>query len=172
MIRSKKLIKIKDLKHCFFSSIGGHSKNIYKSLNCGSGSKDNKKNIKKNFENIEEANAYNRKCRACYGWQTSASKALLELCKAFENIIDCLVRCDAFVYLLTTLLNVRNYHGQQVAHEILIMIVDYVPEILDKTPGKYSEATVLLNPTVSKLHPPLYELKTDIPIFDIIFSKP
>ena len=94
--------------------------------------------IKKNFENIEEANAYNRKCRACYGWQTSASKALLELCKAFENIIDCLVRCDAFVYLLTTLLNVRNYHGQQVAHEILIMIVDYVPEILDKIRDDYS----------------------------------
>ena len=50
MIRSKKLIKIKDLKHYFFNSIGGHSKNIYKSLNCGPGSKDNKKNIKKNLQ--------------------------------------------------------------------------------------------------------------------------
>jgi hypothetical protein len=47
-----------------------------------------------------------------------------------------------------------------------------IPDILDKTPGKYSEATVLLKPTVSKLHPPLYELKTDIHIFDIIFNKP
>ena len=50
MIRSKKLIKIKDLKHCFFNSIGGYSKNIYKSLNCGHGSKDNKKNIRMNLQ--------------------------------------------------------------------------------------------------------------------------
>ena len=33
----------------FFKSVGGKSKNIYKSLNCGLGSKDNKTNIKKKF---------------------------------------------------------------------------------------------------------------------------
>ena len=49
MIKSKKLTKIKSLKHGFFNSIGGHSKNIYKSLNCGPGSLDNKSNIKKNL---------------------------------------------------------------------------------------------------------------------------
>ena len=54
MIRSKKLIKIKDLKHYFFNSIGGHSKNIYKSLNCGPGSKDNKKNVKKNLQIVRK----------------------------------------------------------------------------------------------------------------------
>ena len=54
MIRSKKLIKIKDLKHYFFNSIGGQSKNIYKSLNCGPGSKDNKKNIKKNLQIVSK----------------------------------------------------------------------------------------------------------------------
>ena len=54
MIRSKKLIKIKNLKHCFFNSFGGHSKNIYKSLNCGPGSKDNKKNIKKNLQIVRK----------------------------------------------------------------------------------------------------------------------
>ena len=54
MIRSKKLIKIKDLKHCFFNSIGGQSKDIYKSLNCGPGSKDNKKNIKKNLQIVRK----------------------------------------------------------------------------------------------------------------------
>ena len=54
MIRSKKLAKIKDLKHCFFNSVGGHSKNIYKSLNCGPGSKDNKKNIKKNLQIVRK----------------------------------------------------------------------------------------------------------------------
>ena len=54
MIRSKKLIKIKDLKHCFFNSVGGQSKNIYKSLNCGPGSKDNKKDIKKNLQIVRK----------------------------------------------------------------------------------------------------------------------
>jgi len=54
LIRSKKLAKIKDLKHCFFNSVGGHSKNIYKSLNCGPGSKDNKKNIKKNLQIVRK----------------------------------------------------------------------------------------------------------------------
>ena len=54
MIRSKKLTKIKNLKHCFFNSVGGHSKNIYKSLNCGLGSKDNKKNIKKNLQIVRK----------------------------------------------------------------------------------------------------------------------
>jgi polyphenol oxidase len=54
LIRSKKLTKINGLKHCFFNSVGGHSKNIYKSLNCGPGSKDNKKNIKKNLQIVRK----------------------------------------------------------------------------------------------------------------------
>ena len=54
LIRSKKLAKIKDLKHGFFNSVGGQSKNIYKSLNCGPGSKDNKKNIKKNLQIVKK----------------------------------------------------------------------------------------------------------------------
>ena len=33
----KKLSKIKNLQHGFFNSVGGKSKNIYKSLNCGPG---------------------------------------------------------------------------------------------------------------------------------------
>ena len=54
MIKSKKLLKIKNLKHGFFNSVGGKSKNIYKSLNCGPGSKDNKSNIKKNLEIVKK----------------------------------------------------------------------------------------------------------------------
>ena len=54
MIKSKKLAKIKNLKHGFFNSIGGHSKNIYKSLNCGPGSLDNKTNIKKNLQIVRK----------------------------------------------------------------------------------------------------------------------
>jgi|TARA_B110000008_G_scaffold69719_1_gene70738 polyphenol oxidase len=50
LIKSKKLSKIKNLKHAFFNSVGGKSTNIYKSLNCGPGSKDKASNVKKNLE--------------------------------------------------------------------------------------------------------------------------
>ena len=49
MFYSKKLKKIKQLKHCFFSRRNGFSKGIYKGLNCGKGSRDNKNNIEKNL---------------------------------------------------------------------------------------------------------------------------
>ena len=39
MYYSKKLKKIKTIKHCFFSRRNGFSKGMYKSLNCGIGSK-------------------------------------------------------------------------------------------------------------------------------------
>ena len=52
MFYSKKFKKFKHVKHCFFSKKNGFSKGIYKSLNCGKGSKDNKKNIRKNLEYV------------------------------------------------------------------------------------------------------------------------
>ena len=49
MIRSKKLLKIKNIKHGFFNKTGGKSKKIYSTLNCGPGSKDDPSNVKKNL---------------------------------------------------------------------------------------------------------------------------
>ncbi len=49
MIKSKKLTGFKNIKHAFFNKLGGKSTGIYKSLNCGPGSTDNKKNIFKNL---------------------------------------------------------------------------------------------------------------------------
>ena len=54
MIKSKKLIKNKNVKHGFFNSVGGKSKNIYTSLNCGTGSKDLTLNVKKNLELVRK----------------------------------------------------------------------------------------------------------------------
>ena len=54
MIKSKKLSKIKNLKHGFFNNMGGHSKDIYKSLNCGPGSNDKQSNIKKNLQKVRK----------------------------------------------------------------------------------------------------------------------
>ena len=50
MIFSKKLKKFKDIKHGFFNRKGGKSTGIYKSLNCGVGSSDNKKNVLRNIK--------------------------------------------------------------------------------------------------------------------------
>jgi len=42
------------LKHGFFNRIGGKSKSIYKSLNCGPGSNDLPSNVKKNLEIVKK----------------------------------------------------------------------------------------------------------------------
>ena len=49
MFYSKKLKKYKNINHCFFSRKKGFSRGIYKSLNCGRGSKDSKEKISKNL---------------------------------------------------------------------------------------------------------------------------
>ena len=52
MFKSKKLGKFKTIEHGFFNRKGGFSKGIYKSLNCGLGSKDKIKDVKKNIEKV------------------------------------------------------------------------------------------------------------------------
>ena len=54
MIKSKKLRKFKNIKHGFFNSIGGVSSGIYKSLNCGIGSKDKKINVINNLKIVSK----------------------------------------------------------------------------------------------------------------------
>jgi hypothetical protein len=54
LIKSKKLRKFKNIKHGFFNSIGGVSLGIYKSLNCGIGSKDKKINVINNLKIVSK----------------------------------------------------------------------------------------------------------------------
>ena len=54
MFYSKKLNKFKRIKHCFFSRKGGFSKGVYKDLNCGRGSQDDKKNVLKNLNYVSQ----------------------------------------------------------------------------------------------------------------------
>jgi len=49
LIKSKKLSKFKGINHAFFNRLGGKSIGIFKSLNCGLSTSDNKKNILKNL---------------------------------------------------------------------------------------------------------------------------
>jgi|TARA_B100000959_G_scaffold176901_1_gene185106 hypothetical protein len=50
LIISKKLKKFNDINHGFFNREGGYSSGIYKSLNCGVGSSDKRKNVLKNLK--------------------------------------------------------------------------------------------------------------------------
>ena len=53
MITSKKLLRKRNIVHGFFNKSGGKSTGIYKSLNCGIGSKDKKNNIKQNLKIVK-----------------------------------------------------------------------------------------------------------------------
>ena len=61
MFVSKKLSKFKKIKHGFFNKSGGKSNGIYKSLNCGPGSKDKKINIIKNLNIVKKKICKNSK---------------------------------------------------------------------------------------------------------------
>ena len=52
MIQSKLIKKYNNISHGFFNKLGGFSKGIYKSLNCGIGSKDIKKHVNANINKV------------------------------------------------------------------------------------------------------------------------
>ena len=54
MIKSKIFGDQKSISHYFFNRLGGTSKGIYKSLNCGKGSKDKIANISKNLKIVSK----------------------------------------------------------------------------------------------------------------------
>ena len=60
MIKSKKLQKFNSIKHGFFNNVGGVSSGIYKSLNCGIGSNDKKKNVTKNLKIVSKKIGFNK----------------------------------------------------------------------------------------------------------------
>jgi polyphenol oxidase len=76
MFYSKKFKKFKNINHCFFSRRGGFSKGIYQSLNCGKGSKDNKKNINKNLALVSKKMKINQK-KLSLMYQTHSNKVII-----------------------------------------------------------------------------------------------
>ena len=75
MFYSRNLKKFKNLSHCFFSRRGGFSSGLYKSLNCGKGSKDKRKNISKNLEYVSKK-MYVKKKRLILMHQTHSNKVV------------------------------------------------------------------------------------------------
>ena len=76
MFYSRKLKKFKKINHSFFSRKKGFSKGIYSSLNCGYGSKDNKRNISKNLAYISKKIGINPK-KLIIMKQTHSNKVIL-----------------------------------------------------------------------------------------------
>ena len=76
MFFSKKLKKFKNLNHCFFSRKSGFSKGFYKSLNCGQGSKDSKKNIDRNL-NLVAKKMKVKKRKLALMYQTHSNKVII-----------------------------------------------------------------------------------------------
>ena len=86
MFYSKKLKKIKKVSHCFFSRKNGFSKGIYEGLNCGRGSKDNKKNIQKNLKFVAKTMAVERS-KLILMHQTHSNKVTEITKKNYKKII-------------------------------------------------------------------------------------
>ena len=76
MFYSKKFKKFKNINHCFFSRNGGFSKGIYQGLNCGKGSKDNKKNVNKNLALVSKKMKINQK-KLLLMHQTHSNKVII-----------------------------------------------------------------------------------------------
>ena len=86
MFYSNNLKKFKNIKHCFFSRKNGFSKGIYKGLNCGRGSKDNKKNIQKNLKFVAKTMAVER-AELILMHQTHSNKVVEITKKNYKKII-------------------------------------------------------------------------------------
>ena len=76
MFYSKKFKKFQNIKHCFFSRRGGFSKGIYRSLNCGKGSKDNKKNVIRNLSLVSKKMKIHPK-KLYLMYQTHSNKVII-----------------------------------------------------------------------------------------------
>ena len=87
MFYSKKLNKFKKIKHCFFSRKGGFSKGIYKGLNCGKGSKDNKRNILKNLSYVSKKMSIKRN-KLILMHQTHSAKVIKVTKKNYKQKMD------------------------------------------------------------------------------------
>ena len=83
MFYSKKIKKFKNLKHCFFSKKNGFSKGIYRSLNCGKGSKDKEGNVMKNLNFVaKKMNIKSNNLVLMH--QTHSNKVITILCISFH----------------------------------------------------------------------------------------
>ena len=92
MFYSRSLNKFRNLKHCFFSRRGGFSSGLYKSLNCGKGSRDKRENISKNLEYVSKKMNVKKK-RLILMHQTHSNKVV----EINEKNLDKNIYSDAMI---------------------------------------------------------------------------
>ena len=94
MFNSKKLSSFSEISHGFFNRTGGVSVGIYKSLNCGIGSKDKKINIEKNLKIVKSR--FNKKSKKIFLVQQMHSSKFVFLSKN-AKIKSRSIRADAII---------------------------------------------------------------------------
>ena len=82
MIKSKKLSKQDGISHGFFNRVGGKSSGIYKSLNCGPGSKDKKDIVKTNLKIVKKK--ISKKCEDIFLLHQTHSNKFVFIKKKFK----------------------------------------------------------------------------------------
>ena len=93
MICSKKLKKLKGIKHGFFNKKGGKSKGIYQSLNCGVGSNDKINVVKKNLEIVK--NKFNKRSKNIFLLHQIHSNKII--CINKDHMINKKFKADAII---------------------------------------------------------------------------
>ena len=94
MITSKKLLKQKKINHGFFNNRGGISDGIYRSLNCGLGSRDKKNKVRKNLEIVKDK--IGKKSKNIYLTHQVHSNKLVFIDKKFKFDIK-KIKADAII---------------------------------------------------------------------------
>ena len=94
MITSKKLSIHNKIKHGFFNKKGGKSKGIYKSLNCGTGSRDKKNNVNKNLKIVKSK--ISKKCKNIFLLHQLHSNKFYFI-KKNSKVINKKIKADAII---------------------------------------------------------------------------
>ena len=115
MFFSKKLSKFKKISHGFFNRSGGKSSGIYKSLNCGPGSKDKKNKIKQNLKIVR--NKINKNAgkiflvNQIHRKYVDLNRPLAHACSV--NCLPSKAHYYAFHHKLSeTITKIKNLHGK------------------------------------------------------------
>ena len=105
MFFSKKIKKFRKIRHCFFSKNGGFSNGVYKSLNCGEGSMDKKKNVRKNLTFVSKKMGVKRN-NLILMFQTHSNKVIeVKKNKLKSKIMaDAIITRDKNMFLIQKLL--------------------------------------------------------------------
>ena len=119
MIKSKLLLSTKIVSHGFFNKKNGFSKGIYKSLNCGHGSDDDKKNIKKNLNYVKNKISSKRNDIALLYQVHSAKYFIIKKNPKKKLVGDCLIT------------DIKNLPlGILTADCVPVLILDYKKKII------------------------------------------